>query len=519
MRFKEILAEAKINLSDFQRRNTHYWRNLLQFIQTGTPIKIGASGNQIVTVAEPEETFQMLSSIWDGSTVATPEILDRLKKLKLVTDEGVEFRLSEVFKSPEIKGGAEGKTKFWNLGNIVEGIMGAAVTAKFSSPRKEVTEKDVEEVLIKLKAGTPILPKGKSKADPITPYAYSTKVGEDSITFTLSLNSTDINALMMSVKDRDSLKEYPNNEEIFKAFTNAAIYVNTAATVQTAIERVQSDPNKNQVIIESEGGNPEKQTSTKADLFITVDGVRERLLSLKSKTIPQIGQVSGHAFENLDAFFKSVVGINVPQHFKSHFPQGTFQQVGRQIFENGYPPVFKYIFSKLNGELADDDDRAEYNLIKQVYDGIIHHATLGEDVIVVYLSPSAKKAYTELRFGSDLLEALHNFDLKPVLANTATLKIVGVPTTEIANQQTGGRTLDLIQMRSYISAGKNIRNIVEVGPLLKILANVENSKPAVQVPIQQAPQPAKVSPKKSPTPAPSTNNDATITDTPDAPAQ
>jgi hypothetical protein len=516
MRFKEILAEAKINLSDFQRRNTHYWRNLLQLIQSGTPIKIGASGSQLVTVAEPEATYDKLSSIWDGSTVATSEILDQLKKLKLTTDDGSEFRISEVFKSPEIKGGAEGKIKFWNLGNVVEGIMGAAVTAKFSSPNKEITEKDVSQILLNLKAGTPILPKGKSKADPITPFSYSTKVSEDSLTFTLSLNSTDLNALMMSVNDQDKLKEYPNNEEIFKAFTNAAIYVNTANTVNTAISRVQADSNKNQIIVESEGGNPEKQTSTKADLFITIDGVRERLLSLKSKTIPQIGQVSGHAFDNLDAFFKSVVGINIPEHFAAKFPAGTFQMVGRQIFEEGYPPVYKYVFSKLNGELANDDTRVEYNFIKQVYDGIIHHATLGEDVVIVYLSPSAKKAYTELRFGSDLLEALHNFDLKPVLANTATLKIVGVPKTELAMQIAGNRELELIQMRSYISAGKNIRNIVEVGPLLKILANVQNSSPDVQMPLSTAPA-NKNAPEKPPTNPAVVPTDATITDKQETP--
>ncbi len=517
MRFKEILAEATIKLPTFETRNTHYWRNLLQMIQDGIPIKLGDSGNRTVTVANPSATYIMLSNIWDGSTFATKEILAQLKTIKLTTDDGSQFKLSDVYKSPEIKGGADGKTKFWNLGNVIEGIMGAAVTAKFSSPNKEITEKDISQILLKLKAGTPVLPKkGKSKAQPITPFSYSTKTGEDSLTFTLSLNSTDLNALMMSVNDQPKLKEYPNNEEIFKAFTNAAIYVNTANTVKTAIARVHADSNNNQIIIESEGGNPEKQTSTKADLFITIDGVRERLLSLKSKTIPQIGQVSGHAFDNLDAFFKSVVGINIPNHFASKFPAGTFQMVGRQIFEEGYPPVYKYVFSKLNGELANDDDRVEYNFIKQVYDGIIHHATLGEDVVIVYLSPSAKKAYTELRFGSDLLEALHNFDLKPVLANTATLKIVGVPKTELAMQIAGNKDLELIQMRSYISANTTVRNIVEVGPLLKILANVQNSSPDVQVPLSTAPT-NKNAPEKPPTNPAVVPTDATITDKQETP--
>lgn len=472
MRFKEILAEAKININDFQHRNSHYWRNILYLIKTGAPIKIGAHGNTSVTVEKPIATYTLLKNIWDGEALATEKQLSELKKVKITAEDKSEFKVSEIFKSPEVKGGVDGKVKFWNLGNIIEGIMGAAVTAKFLHPSKDITKSDVKAIIEELSAGTPILSKNK-KAEPITPYSYTQHHKKDKITFTLSLNSTDMNALLMSVKDEKALKDYPNNEEIFKAFDNAAIYANSANTVRSAIDRVQNSEGENEVVIESEGGNQEKQTSTKADLFITINGVRERLLSLKSKTTPQIGQVSGHAFENLDSFFKTTVNVNVPDHFKSHFPKGTFRKVGRDIFQVGYPPVYKYVFDKLSGTL-DGTDKQEYNLIKSVYDGIIHHATLGEDVIIVYLSPSAKKAYTELRFGSELLEALHDFELKPVLANNTILKVVGVPVTEKAERLTNGRTLDLLQLRSYISAGKNVRNIIEIGPLLKILANLEN---------------------------------------------
>jgi hypothetical protein len=472
MRLKEFaINEATINLPNFKTRNAHYWRNFLKMVKDNRPIQLGASGSETVYVEDPDKVHQMLSSIWDGSDVATSEQLNSLKKVQIPTTDGKPFKVTSIFKSQSIKGGS----KFWNLGNIVEGVMGAAVTAKFISPDADVSEKDIASILKKLKPGTPAPTKRKSR-DPLVPYSYSTNIKNDKLTFTLSLNSNDFNALITSVTDPTALKEYPNNEEIFKAFKDAANYVNTASTVKTAIARVQEDSSDNEVLIESEGGNAEKQTSTKADLFITIDGVTERLLSLKSKTVPQIGQVSGHAFENVQSYFKSIVDINIPNNFKQKFPVGNFRTVGQEIFENAFPEVYQHVFKVLSGELQGDVDQAEYDLIKTVYNGIVHHATLGEDVTVVYLSPSVKKAYTELRFGKNLLDSLADFDLEPFLAGPTRLKIIGYPVTEQGKLKSNGKPLDLLQMRSYVSAGSTVRNIIEVGPLLKILADVDQSK-------------------------------------------
>ena len=473
--FKPFLTESAINIGDFDNRNTHYWTNLLELIGKGQPIKIGKTGSSAVHIANPAETVRMLKSIWDGTLLATPEQIVLLKKTVLTTSSGEQLKLSNIFKAPEIKGaeGTDVKAKFWNLGNLVEGIMGAAVTAKFKSSKKEITSKDIVAILKGMKAGIPLAPAGKSKRDPLTPYSYKTKVGIDKITFTLSLNANDMNCLQMSFNKPDNLKEYPSHEEIFKAYDNAANYVNTAATVTTAIERVIGDPGANQVIIESEGGSAENQTSTKADLFITIDKVRERLLSLKSKTVPQIGQVSGHAFANLEEFFKSTVGFGLPSSMAQSFPEGTFKQVGNEIFDTAFPPAYEHIFNSVNKSLGGDNSYPEYNFVKQIYDSIIHHATLGEEVIIVYLSPSAKKAYTELKFGPDLLEALHEFDLQPIMTTPTTMKIIGVPVSELGNKITTGKSAELMQLRSYVSANSTIRNIVEVGPLMKLLTDVE----------------------------------------------
>jgi hypothetical protein len=306
-------------------------------------------------------------------------------------------------------------------------------------------------------------------------FSFSSNIGSNQLSFIMSLNDNDRNALVDSFQNPDNLKKYKSSSEIFKAYHNAATYVNTADTVATAIDRVLSNDNKNVVKIESEGGSSEKQKSTKADLFITINGKTERLLSLKSKTVPQVGQVSGHAFENLEEFFKSTVGFGLPSAMNTQedFPQGSFKKVGDTVFEKGFSKAYKHIMKSLESTLKGDNEYKEYDFVTQIYESLRHHATLGEDVIVVYLSPSAKKAYTELKIGHELREALSNFDLKPVLSTPTTIKIMGIPKTALGKEITGGQPQEFVQLRSYTQKGSTIRNIIEIKKLLKTLADIE----------------------------------------------
>lgn len=491
MRIGDLLFEAGLKVSDFTVKNNHYWQNLLALINKGAEIEL-TTGEK---VQFPKKVAKELASIWDGKSLATPEQVSQLKSLQLPTADGGSVTVSKIFKSAQIKTGSgatsdsEKLAKFWNLGNVVEGVMGAAVTAKFVNPDRDVVWKDIVAILKEMVGGTPPKPEKGKKPSKLVPYSMSTQAKNDSITFVMSLNALDFKALQMSYLDSNTLQKYPDHQEIFKAYTDAAEYVNTADTVKTAIQRVQKDPNENRILIESEGASHEKQTSTKADLFITIDGARERLLSLKSKVVPQVGQVSGHAFENLEEFFKSTLGFGLPNNFANMFPKGAFKEVGPQIFEKAFPAAYKHMFDALSKTLSGDSEYKEYDFVKQIYSAVQHHATLGEDVIIVYLSPSAKRSYTELKIGPELLEALKEFDLIPILAGPTTIKVIGRPVTELGKQITNGVDQEFVQLRSYMQKGSTVRNIVEIKSLLKSLADVDNIK-SRQMAKQKQPQPA-----------------------------
>ena len=474
------LTETQIKLDDFTVKNNVYWKNILNLIKQDAEMEI--KGGDLVKIDNPQAVYNTLSKIWDGQTLASNDQISFLKQYKLpIIGRNKPIPLQSITKTTEIRFGSgaatgtseQGFSKFWNVGNVIECVMGAAVTAKFIEPTSQIGWKNIVAILKQMAPGEPVA--NKTGISKLVPYTVNSKALNDNITFTMSLNTGDFEALKMSYLDADTLKKYSKHEEIFKAYTDAAEYVNTADTIKTAVERVQSDANENSIIIESEGASHEKQTSTKADLFITIDNKRERLLSLKSKVTPQVGQVSGHAFENLEEFFKSTLGFGLPKNFASKFPKGSFNDVGSNIYEKAFPEAYQHMFNELSKTLSGQSEYKEYNFVQQIYDAIRHHATLGEDVIIVYLSPSARRSYTELKIGTELLEALKEFKLVPQLSGT-TLKVWGHPVTELGKQITGGKPQEFVQLRSYMQKGSTIRNIIEIKTLLKSLADVEMIK-------------------------------------------
>ncbi len=167
-----------------------------------------------------------------------------------------------------------------------------------------------------------------------------------------------------------------------------------------------------------------------------------------------------------------------------------------------------------------DDTRKEYSLVKTVYDAINFHATRGEEgVTMVILSPDAKTAYKELAFDTRLLSALELYDLEVVNDTGLTnhrISIVGNLQATEATQALGKDGVKnipskniLVQLRSAKSAG-SIRNIVEMGPLLKDLANIEKLDKAEAEQKLQAPRPQAVPVETDTALAQDNNPNATI---------
>ena len=376
-----------------------------------------------------------------------------------------------------------------NKGDAAEAILGAAITAKFRAGGRSVSKTDVVNILKEVVA--------KGLYSGTTDY-QTAGVEDDDFSFTLTLNSQSMKSLRLWIQEDDPLaspKDFKIVEEgvdpatiksLQKSISDAAEYANSNKRAMVAVDKAKADPGKNEVQVISDGGDATQQSSTKVDLKITYDGQATRLLSLKSGTVKQFGQISGAEWGVVSDFFESVLKFRLPDSMKNKFGFKDSSDPDYKEYNYGQGP-----FAKLYSEMAkqaqaytqDDNVKKEYNLVKNVYDGINFHATRGEEgVTLVILSPSAKLAYKELAFDSRLLAALELYDLQvinePGLSNHR-ISIVGNLKSEEAVQALGkdgaaklnGKSI-LVQLRTALSGGA-IRNLVEMGELLKDLANVE----------------------------------------------
>jgi hypothetical protein len=376
-----------------------------------------------------------------------------------------------------------------NKGDAAEAILGAAITAKFRAGGRSVSKTDVVSILKEVVA--------KGIYSGTTDYQKA-GVEDDDFSFKLTLNSQSMKSLRLWIQEDDPLaspKDFKIVEEgvdpatiksLQKSISDAAEYANSNKRAMVAVDKAKADPGKNEVRVISDGGDATQQSSTKVDLKITYDDIPTRLLSLKSGTVKQFGQISGAEWSVVSDFFESVLKFRLPDSMKTEFGFKDLSDPDYKEYNYGQGP-----FAKLYSEMAkqaqaytqDDNVKKEYNLVKNVYDGINFHATRGEEgVTLVILSPSAKLAYKELAFDSRLLAALELYDLQvinePGLSNHR-ISIVGKLKSEEAVQalgKDGAAKLDgksiLVQLRTALSGGA-IRNLVEMGELLKELANVE----------------------------------------------
>ena len=512
-RIVESIVKARASLNEVSTMSTGAWR------ATGetTSVKyVNATAKSIANnkyfdyKVGTEEKSGMVDKITvngeemsakDWNDYALNNYPDFVKTTKFFID-GDEVPLNKLFKNESVKGSLKP-----NLGDIAEAVLGAAVSAKFARGGRAVNKNDVIQILKDVVA--------KGVANGTTDY-QTVGIVDDNYSFTLTLNSSSLKPLKLWIEEDDPLgnpaefvlaKQYEVDiatiKSLQKQVADAVEYANTNKRATTAVDKAKLElEGKNEIKIISDGGNAEQQSSTKVDLKLEYDGKPQRLLSLKTGTVKQFGQISGAEWEVASDFFESIFKFRLPDSMKTQFEFKGNDQADYKEYNYGKGP-----FAKLYSEMAKqvqvytggDDTSKEYTLVKHVYDAINFHATRGEEgVTMVILSPSAKIAYKELAFDTRLLSALELYDLRVVnetgLANHR-ISIIGELKDQVAAQKLGkdgvekldGKAI-LVQLRTSLSGGA-IRNLVEMGDLLKTLANVEKLDKEQAEKNTQAPEP------------------------------
>mgnify|MGYP006113938535 FL=1 len=424
--------------------------------------------------------------------------------------DGDEVPLNRLKKNEAVKG-----SLVPNLGDIAEAVLGAAISAKFALGGRNITTNDVIRVLKDVVAA--------GVAEGETDY-QTVGVIEDNFKFTLTLNSASMKPLKIWIDDEDPMGAVGNLllvteyevattklDDMQKQVKDAVEYANTNKRAATAVDKAKLElEGKNEIRIISDGGDATQQSATKVDLKLEYDDQPQRLLSLKAGTVKQFGQVSGGEWETASDFFESIFKFRLPDTMKQEF--GFKSSKEEDYKEHNYTQgPFAKLYSEMAKQVqaytAGDDASKEYKLVQNVYDAINWHATRGEEgVTMVILSPSKKIAYKELAFDARLLSALELYDLRvtnDVGLSTHKISVIGELKGKEAVKtlgKDGAEKLNpksvLVQLSTRTSAGA-IRNVVEMGNLLKELANVEKLD-AAQVQINKAAPTKTAEPEEAP---------------------
>ena len=475
----------------YPRGETKYITTMSKSIRAGKPFAFIPIGK---AKASKEATFGVIDKIFvDGKEMSVDdwEIFagntdnkDAAAKTEFEVDGDI-YSVSKMWKTEAVMGGMS-----INKGDAAEAILGAAITAKFRSGGRDIKSSEVVAILKTVVAQGDI----SGKTD------YQTAgIEDDNFKFMLTLNVQSMKSLRLWIEEEDPLAD-PKKFAIVrkgvdpktikglqKQISDATEYANSNKRAITAVEKAKADPKQNTVEVISDGGDATQQSATKVDLKIAYDGQTTRLLSLKAGTVKQFGQGTGGGWDQVSNFFETVLKFRLDDGLKEKF--GFVDPKGR----NDYLKI-NYAtgpFAKLYSEMAKqameytkgDDAAKEYKLVQHVYDGINFHATRGEEgVTMVILSPSAKVAYKELAFDARLLSALELYNLRVVNETGSAnhrLHVIGNLNTEEAVKTVGKDGAQkiptkniLVTLRTALSGGA-IRNIVEMGPLLKDIANIE----------------------------------------------
>jgi len=469
MKAYELLTEAGLQPSEMRKHAGLYIRVLIRKIEDGEPLMVVPEQRKKYgdSVILDRKNIKNILIAWFGKS-KFPEIADmnlksngdiepadpKVAALRLVTIDGREITFGALLKTPDFKGG-----KTFNAGDIGEGMLGAAVTAKFLARDRDITEADVINVIKKLGAGEQI---GNNIRG-----SMSGPSANDTVYYNLSLNQANYNALIGSARNPREM-----HSEILGALRSAVLFANRNAGIAAALGRIMSDKNKNKVTVNSDGVSD--QRGTKADLFLDIDGTTVNLLSLKVGDVKQFGQASGHNFQQLDKFFNETFGVNLPNTLQKYFNKDD-----AYASFSGIRKVYSRVATELNNELSGKSISLEAKLVERLYRGIQHHATRGEEgtsMVILKTTPNAA-GYSELRFGQALRDAMEQVDLDvevdaPEDSNQAKLEIFGT-------LDNGSRAM-LLRLRSNIKSESRgyVRNIVEMGPLLKVIAAIEKQADA-----------------------------------------
>ena len=371
-----------------------------------------------------------------------------------------------------------------NRGDIAEGIMGAALTAKFIKRQlgqtvrdlPQVNATDVDAVLAKFfrSGGT----YKKTVRDVPKPYEYipSNAPGdkiETTVNIIRELTFSDkiVFKLTLPQAAMDFLSKQSNRTQVRDIFERAIRYANGDPTFIREANRLATNAKNDKILVDADGVS--NQLETKVDIGLYANGRKiGKQISLKTESGRQFDQVIGFGIAEFDKLFADNMGIIVDGKVKNEvnnfikefnvtdafsFRAQTSKDVTGSVWATKLKKAATIYYKGAEKVIKTQIDALGFR--RKLANTIRVGATRGDEDIQLVKFAGAQGSYSERTFGPEFEDAIENADLSVVsnFTDNPTIKI-------------NSNNKLLVQFRARVDADKRangyrikLRQVLEAG--------------------------------------------------------
>lgn len=325
----------------------------------------------------------------------------------------------------------------YNLGDMSEGVVGAAIAARFMYKDRNITARQVYGVIRSMPVPTNYPgKKGKYTEKTFKSANKNPKIMDD-VRFYVSLAEVNMTALLD-----------PSNEDLIRPYVLSAVRYANSTNVRKWSKLLYENNRYDKIEVLSDGLGG--QTTTKVDVYVTVDGVPIDIkVSLKAGDVKQFGQVSGAEFSKQQKLWETTFGYGSElRNLEKKYDEFMTQNQPAQAVNLVYQEVVK----QFNKDMATSK---RGGIIQKFSESIKYFATLNEDnVVLLQVANDSAKLYTF----DQIYDALKGKQLNA----TIQLGKTGLPTLFINDVETNQPILQYRVKQEFKPDGSPyIRNYVE----------------------------------------------------------
>ena len=339
-----------------------------------------------------------------------------------------------------------------NRGDIAEGIMGAALTAKFIKRQlgqsvdnlPQVNATDVDAVLAKffrLDSGGIYR---KTVRDVPKPFDFIPQGApgneiETIVNIVRELMFLDkvVFKLTLPQPAMDFLSKQSNRTQVRDIYDRAVRYANNDPTFIREANRLATNAKNDKILVDADGVS--NQNETKVDIGLFANGKKiGKQISLKAESGKQFAQIRGFGIAEFDKLFADNMGIIVDGKVKNEvnnfikefnvtdafsFRAQTSKDVTGSVWGTKLKKAAKIYYQGAEKVIKTQID--SLNFRRKLAATIRYGATRGDDDIQLVKLAGAQGGYIQRTFGPEFEDAIENADLSVVsnFTDNPTIKI------------------------------------------------------------------------------------------------